>query len=114
VAAIFLGMPLYWRLFPPRLPIEVANGVHASSCCGSFELRNGLMFFGKHQQIRYVVEHDKVGRYMLPAQYVRVIDGKQILADPSKSQMYLRLDDSTKHTAIELNGGSTSYEFQRQ
>ena len=72
------------------------------------------MFFGKSQQVRYVVEHDKVGRYVLPAQYVGVIDGKQIFSDPSKSQMYLRLDDSTKPTAIELNGGLTTYEFRRQ
>jgi hypothetical protein len=114
VAAVFVGIPLYWWAFPPRLPIGTANGIYANACCGSLRLRNGELTFGKDQRVSYVVEHDKVGRYILPAEYVGVTGGKLIFSDRSKNQMYLRLDDSAIPETIELDGGTVTYEFRRE
>uniref|UniRef100_UPI0025CC1A00 hypothetical protein n=1 Tax=Sphingomonas sp. TaxID=28214 RepID=UPI0025CC1A00 len=74
--AIFCGMPLYWWAFPPRLPVGTADGTYVNPCCGSLKLHNGQMVFGRGQMVSYVVEHDKVSRYVLPSLYVGVWSGK--------------------------------------
>lgn len=111
--AIFGGMPLYWWAFPPRLPIGTANGTYANPCCGSIRLHNGQMVFGRGQMVSYVVEHDKVGRYVLPSSYIGVWSGKAVQADRSANLLKLRLDDATRPTSIELLSGSAAFDFKR-
>jgi hypothetical protein len=111
--AIFGGMPLYWWAFPPRLPIGTADGTYANPCCGSVRLHNGQMIFGRGQIVSYVVEHDKIGRYVLPSSYVGVWSGKAVQTDSSANPLKLRLDDATRPTSIELLSGSAAFDFKR-
>ena len=53
----------------PRLPIAIANGSFANSCCGTISLRDGRMIVA-NQQVDYVIESDKLGPYVLPSFYV--------------------------------------------
>ncbi len=106
-------MPLYWWAFPPRLPIGTADGTYANPCCGSIRLHNGQMIFGRGQIVSYVVEHDKVGRYVLPTSYVGVWSGKAVQANRSANPLKLRLDDATRPTTIELLSESAGFDFKR-
>ena len=111
--AIFGGMPLYWWAFPPRLPIGTANGTYANPWRGSVRLHNVEMVLNGGQIVGYVVEHDKVGRYVLPSSYVGIWSGKAVQADRSANPLKLRLDDSTRPTNIGLLGGSAVFDFKR-
>ena len=112
--AIFGGTPLYWWVFPPRLPVGTADGTYANPCCGSIRLHNGQMVFDRGQTVSYVVEHDKVGRYVLPSSYVGVWSGKAVQVDRSANPLKLRLDDATRPTRIELLSGSAALDFKRE
>lgn len=101
LAAIFLGMLLYWWAFPPRLPIGTANGVFDSVCCGSMRLRDGVLTIGNGQEVTYVVEHDKVGRYVLPKGYVGA-SNRNLTFNRDGNPLKLRLDDDPRPTRIEL------------
>lgn len=70
IALIFVGMPFYWWAFPPRESVKAANGFYANPCCGTIALRDGQITTSDKRYMRYVVEHDKVGRYVLPETYV--------------------------------------------
>src|SRR6478609_9101003 len=104
-AAVFVGLPLYWWAFPQNLPVGTANGVYANACCGTLELRDGVMSFGKNERIGYVIEYDKVGRYVLPTVFVGVRGGRKIAADKSRSMLKLYLDASPLPAAIKLTNG---------
>lgn len=101
LAAIFLGMPLYWWAFPPRLPIGTANGVFTSVCCGSMSLQDGVLTIGKGQEVAYVVEHDKVGRYVLPKGYVGA-SNRSLMFNRDGNPLKLRLDGDPRPTRIEV------------
>jgi hypothetical protein len=106
-------MPLYWWAFPPRLPVGTADGTYVNSCCGSVKLHNGQMVFGRGQMVSYVVEHDKVSRYVLPKSYVGVWNGKAVQADRSASPLKLRLGDATRPESIGLLSQSAAFDFKR-
>ncbi|KQN09708.1 hypothetical protein ASE85_01810 [Sphingobium sp. Leaf26] len=112
IPTFFAGLLGYWSAFPPSEPIGSANGTYASACCGSLKLENGQMFLRK-QQVSYVVEHDKVGRYVLPAAYVGVSDADRVSIDRAKSALKLRLDDSSTPMTIELSGRLRTVKFRR-
>ena len=111
IIALFGGMPLYWWAFPPRLPIDTANGTYANPCCGSLTLTNGQMVVGQGQFVSYVVEHDKIGRYVLPASYVGVTDGRVLHVDRSANPLMLRLDDTKQPASIDLWSTSVTITF---
>ncbi|MDB5712719.1 MAG: hypothetical protein JWO15_116 [Sphingomonadales bacterium] len=113
LVAIFGGMPLYWWAFPPRLPIGTADGTYTNPCCGPVRLHNGQMALGRGLIVSYVVEHDKIGRYVLPSSYVGVWSGKAVQADGSAYPLKLRLNDATRPTSIELVSGSEAFDFKQ-
>jgi len=77
-------------MFPPREPIGLANGIYSNACCGVLELHDGQMSLGNTRHITYVVEYDKVGRYVLPESYVGV--SGHVVFVGSGYPMKLRLD----------------------
>jgi hypothetical protein len=101
--AFLVGLAIYWEVFPPRDPIGTANGVYSSDCCGSLILRDGLLRFGE-TEVRYVVEHDKVGRYVLPEKSLGVIQGSKVVITSSKSADEIRLHDSERPRSLTMFG----------
>jgi hypothetical protein len=63
--------------------------------------------------VSYVVEHDKVGRYLLPGHFVGVT-GQRIYIGRASYPLKLRLDASRPPRSIELMGDRQSFEFDRQ
>ena len=99
----------------PRLPINIANGSYSNRCCGTVIFANGVMTVAD-QQVRYVVEEDKVGPYVLPEAYVGASNGEVIVRSGS-SALKLRLDDSAHPQQVELVDdapGGNAYLFMRE
>ncbi|HUD93413.1 hypothetical protein [Sphingobium sp.] len=113
VPAFFLALLGYWAAFPPREPIRSADGIYVSACCGSLKLQNGRMSL-ETQSVGYLVEHDKVGRYILPAIYVGVSDANRVDIDGQKTALKLRLDGRPTPATINLPGSQTTVEFRRR
>src|SRR4051794_20158621 len=88
-----VGLAIYWEAFPPRDPIGTANGVYSSNCCGSLILRDGRLRFGAND-IGYVVEHDKVGKYVLPEKSLGIIQGSKVVITSYQSADEIRFHDS--------------------
>jgi len=113
VIAVFAGLPLYWSAFPPRLPIGAADGTYANPCCGSLRLDRGQMLFGRRRIIGYVIEHDKIGRYVLANHYVGGYDDKAFEFYASHDSLMLRLDVATRPRNIELFDKAATLDFKR-
>ena len=102
IAIVSLSVMAYVALSGmPRLPIATANGVYASTCCGSFELKNGQMT-ASHQYMNYVIETDKIGSYILADKYVGVSLNNRVEFDRGSGPLLLRLDDKQNPQIIEL------------
>ena len=86
---------------PPRLPIEQANGVYVNGCCASVNLNNGQIS-SSHRLMRYVIETDKKGAYVLPDHYVGISEENELQFDYDKSPLILRLDGTRNPTRIEM------------
>ncbi|RZF63494.1 hypothetical protein EWE75_15765 [Sphingomonas populi] len=113
IIAVFVGLPLYWWAFPPRLPIGAADGTYANPCCEPIKLHNGQMTFGHSQTISYVVEYDKVSPYVLPSAYVGISGGKAVQIERSISPSFLRLADTSRSETIELPSDTAIFTFKR-
>lgn len=69
-------------------------------------LRDGALSIGNGQKVSYVVEHDKIGRYVLPTGYVGASSGSLIFnrnGNPSK----LRLDGEPRPTRVEVTNDAS-------
>lgn len=99
-------MPFYWWAFPPRLPIETANGIFTSVCCGSMTLRDGVLTFGNGQKVSYVIERDKVSPYLLPNGYLGSSD-RGLVFDRNGSPLKLRLWGEPRPNRIDVTNGTT-------
>ncbi|WP_242154784.1 MULTISPECIES: hypothetical protein [unclassified Sphingomonas] len=113
IIAVFIVVPMYWWVFPPRLPIGAADGTYVNSCCEPIKLQNGQMSFGHSQTISYVVEYDKVSPYVLPSAYVGISGGKAVQIERSISPSFLRLADTKRPEAIELPSDTAIFTFKR-
>jgi hypothetical protein len=107
VVVFFGGLLLYWQAFPPRDPIGTANGVYSSTCCGSLILRDGVLRF-RDDEVRYVVEHDKGGKYVLPEKSLGVIGGSRVVIKSPKSADEIRLNDSEQPRSLTMFGTDAS------
>ncbi|MEO1967747.1 MAG: hypothetical protein ABGW87_03405 [Sphingomonadaceae bacterium] len=97
-----------------QLPIRVANGLYFNPCCGNISLRDGVIAIAD-RRIRYVVEEDKVGAYVLPRQYIGV-SNKSVVINSKTYPLKLRLDNPVNPHAIDLvnlSSGRYSYSFRR-
>ena len=98
----------------PRLGIGVADGTYSNSCCGSLTLKNGVMTV-ESRRVRYVIEQDKEGPYVLPAAYVGASE-KRFVIRPQGYALKLRLDRAANPRNIELiddRPDAAAYSFVR-
>ena len=111
--AVIAAIWLYLLLWPiPKLPIGAANGVYANPCCKPIILRDGAMSFEKHE-VRYSIEEDKEGAYLLPEVYVGV-EPSGLQPDPRTYPLKLRLNEITHPDRLTLWGSDKQqYEFTR-
>ena len=113
---LFIGLPLFWTLFPPTEPISLADGTYRSDCCGTISLKKGRMTI-PHHEVSYVVEYDKVGSYVLPYHLVGVHEG-HVFIDFGRGGTFLRLDATRPPQSIILNSdpaesGYEEFRFNR-
>ncbi|MDB5691765.1 MAG: hypothetical protein JWO81_828 [Alphaproteobacteria bacterium] len=107
---VFCGMPLYWT--EDREPIGVANGEYANGCCGSMILRDGVLTFAG-DSVRYVVERDKEGRYVLP-EHLLLVEDNRLFLERRNYPLKMRLDGSNPPRAIKVWADRSIYEFRRR
>lgn len=108
--ALLLAAAMYILLAPvPKLPVGTANGTYFNACCGRVVLRDGLMLVGD-EQVRYVVEEDKLGGYVLPLRSVPDFGpaGLHINVDTK-----LRLDSDQHPASITFLGTDTEHRFAK-
>jgi hypothetical protein len=111
--ALIGALLVYWWAFPPNQPpIGTANGVYANACCGLVKLHDGLMTFNNNQFVSYIVERDKVGRYVLPQSYVGASDSALIVRrGDTPLKLYLS-DELHPHHLYPMSDGAV-FSFAR-
>lgn len=88
-------------------------GVFRNICCGTLELANGDMLLNGRKMVRYVVERDAAGPYVLPRYYVGAFPYRRFEVDGSTRVVKLRLDRLPSPTRITLYQGEAAYDFDR-
>lgn len=76
-------------------------------CCGSMSLHDGVLTVGKGQEVDYVVEYDKVGRYVLPRGYVGA-SNRSLIFDQGGNPLKLRLEGDPRPIRIEVVNDATN------
>ena len=89
------------------------NGVFENNCCGTLELRDGMMILNGKPSIRYNVGQDIRGPYILPRAYVGSFEQIGFEIDGARPATRLRLDRLPRPSRILLYGGSKPYIFAR-
>jgi hypothetical protein len=92
------------------------NGIFANDCCGTIKLADGKMLLNDTQNVRYTVETDAKGPYILPETFVGIVRDQGFEVDGTRSTRKLRLDRLPLPTRIELyeGVGVTPYVFGRR
>ncbi len=97
----------------PRRPINEADGIYENPCCLSLALKSGTMQIGK-RYVSYVIESDKVGRYILPSQSIDVEpDGRLAIGD-RQFPLKIYLGDGNPPPTIEIPSNSRVDTFNRK
>ncbi len=96
----------------PRLPTSIANGRYSNDCCGTMVLNDGVMIVS-NQRVRYAIERDKGGPYVLPTTYVGASSHAFVIKSDAHP-LKLRLDDPSHPRQLELlsntkDGGRYSF-----
>lgn len=97
VAAIIFQAP------SSGLSLELANGNYSSDCCGTIELRDGQMTANGANWVRYTIERDDRGPYLLPGRFVGT-QGGGIVLDGGRPVVKLRLDRLPSPTRMLVPG----------
>jgi hypothetical protein len=110
---IILGAGYWLFLFDPYVDAGEA-GVFRNNCCGTVELSGGDMLLNGRKSVRYVVERDAEGPYVLPRYYVGAFPYNRFEVVGAARVVKLRLDKLPTPTRITLYQAQTAYDFQRQ
>lgn len=111
--AVFAILMFTTDFDPPRLPLAIANGAYANSCCGIILLKDGRMTVS-NQQIGYVIESDKVGSYVLPSFYVGASpQGFRVRRDGFPLKLYLDKDTHPSDIGLMDNSHGGQFSFHR-
>jgi hypothetical protein len=89
------------------------NGTFANDCCGTIALSDGEMLLNDNQTLRYTVEKDAKGPYILPYTYVGVVRDEGFEIDGTRSTIKLRLDRLPRPSRIVVYEGLRPYVFTR-
>ena len=117
IPAALFGIAMIWLIVAgtPKLDRRIADGDFSNPCCGTLELRAGQMRY-KGSQVPYVIETDKVGAYVVPDDYVGVLDGRSIEIRRNSGGLILRLDSASDPKSITVGNegsGNSEYVFTR-
>ena len=108
------ALMLYILVAPaPKLPLKVADGTYFNPCCSELTLRAGIMSFGSNE-VRYAIERDKEGAYVLPEDYVGVDPDQGLLVERKHTPLKLRLDAKEYPTSVSVLGPNEEYRFARR
>jgi hypothetical protein len=118
VAAVALiaaaGLAAWFLLLAGRDTDGVENGVYANDCCGTVRLEGGSLALNDGQRVRYTVERDAAGPYVLPAYYVGAVEDRGLEVDGTRPALKLRLDRLPQPGTILLYAGRITYVFKRK
>ena len=114
IAAV--GIVLSLALFLLHEPQAKAgeNGLFKNDLCGTIELVDGTMVLNGQRSVRYTVDKDASGPYIVPRTYVGAVPDLGFDVDGTRSVLKLRLDRLPVPTKILLHEGLTPYVFTRQ
>ena len=112
--AAMVTLMLYILVAPaPKLPLKVADGTYFNPCCSELTLRAEIMSFGSNE-VRYAIERDKEGAYVLPEDYVGVDPDQGLLVERKHTPLKLRLDAKEYPTSVTVLGPNEEYRFARR
>jgi hypothetical protein len=89
--------------YESTLPSDIADGFYSNDCCGTVELRGGHLIANGVELVRYTVQQDEQGPYILPWIFVGTEDGGFIV-DGGKRVLKLRLNALPSPSRISLPG----------
>lgn len=108
-------LALFFLIFAqkPAAPMG-EDGTFANDCCGTVQLSEGKMVLNDSATVRYSVERDAEGPYILPRSYVGVRQYQGFDVDGTRKVVKLRLDKLPNPGGIVLYEGRSSFVFARQ
>jgi hypothetical protein len=105
------GAVLLWQAKPP----ELENGRFEADCCGSLELRDGVMVLNGRQTVRYDVGRDAQGPYLLPrTYYVGGLDARGFEVDGTRPAAKFRLGRLPRPDTIVLPADGPDFVMKRK
>ena len=113
-AVLLVAAAAVWLLRDPGLPPDSADGAYAHDCCGTLVLENGVMTLGGAKRVRYVVEEDEAGPYVLPPTFVGTWEQRGFQVDGSRPAAKLRLDTIPRPNTIVLTDVGMTHVFKRK
>ena len=112
---IVLLLLVFLLVFPHKPAVPMGeNGTFANDCCGTVRLIDGKMVLNESATVRYRVERDAQGPYILPRSYVGVREYEGFDIDGTRQVLMLRLDKLPEPSSIMLHEGRASFVFTRQ
>ncbi len=112
--AVAALLAAFFLLRETGVPIGAANGSYEHDCCGTLRLDGGVMLVGESKKVRYSLEQDEAGAYLLPATYVGPWEERGFEIDGTRPALKLRLDRVPGPTRIALTDGRSVYVLKRK
>ena len=94
-------------------PARAEDGVFAHDCCGTIKLEKGRIVVGE-QSIRYALDRDGQGPFILPATYVGPYEDRGFEVDGSRPPLKLRPDALPRPGSIDMEAYGKVFRFERQ
>ena len=97
----------------PEPPARGEDGVFAHDCCGTIKLEKGRIVVGE-QSIRYALDRDGQGPFILPATYVGPYEDRGFEVDGSRPPLKLRPDALPRPDSIDMEAYGKVFRFERE
>ena len=94
-------------------PARAEDGVFAHDCCDTIKLEKGRIVVGE-QSIRYALDRDGQGPFILPATYVGPYEDRGFEVDGSRPPLKLRPDALPRPGSIDMEAYGKVFRFERQ
>ena len=111
VAILLLLVLLPWQ--GREEPARAEDGAFAHDCCGTIKLEKGRILVGNNA-IRYSIDRDAQGPFILPATYVGPYEDRGFEVDGARPALKLRPDTWPRPNNIEMEGYGKFFRFKRE
>ena len=112
-AVLALLLVIGFALWPRgEEPARAEDGVFANDCCGEIRLAKGRIVVGDNA-IRYTLERDAAGPFILPATYVGPYEDRGFEVDGSRPPLKLRPDALPTPNSIDMEAYGKTFRFKR-